>query len=255
MDATLYTGKPDLSQYGIEHVTLVEPQRWWANAKVDAPGRHDVTVQNGKDLAGNKGSSIIDPLIIDLELPGVGSDPSSVENIQPYLDVVSGIREGGYDRPLAFYGAIPIRDYWRAQKAGTPAYRQWQAANDRIAKIVPSVSALFPSLYTFYNDQAGWVRYAEANVGEAKRIGQGRPVYPFLWPQYHDSAGGLAYQYLPRDYWLQELRTMARVADGLVIWGGWNTPQRRADPWDNTAQWWQTTLEFIKSQPNVCAAH
>ncbi len=254
MDATLYSGKPDLSHYGIQHATLVEPQRWWTYAKVDASGRHDVTVRNAKDLSGNHGPSIIDPLIIDLEIPGVGSDPSSDQNVQPYLDVVSAMREGGYDRPLAFYGTLPIRDYWRSQKAGTPVYREWQAQNDRISKIVPLVSALFPSLYTFYDNQDGWVRYAEGNVAESKRIGQGRPVYPFLWPQYHDSAGRLAYQYLPRDYWLRELRTMARVADGLVIWGGWDTPNRRAEPWDDSAQWWQATLEFIKSQPNVCAA-
>jgi Hyaluronidase len=254
MDATLYTGKPDLSQYGIQRATLVEPQRWWKNAKVDAPGRHEVTVQNARELSNNHGLSIIDPLVIDLELPQVGSDPSSDQNIQPFLDVVSGMREGGYDRPLAFYATLPLRDYWRAQKAGTPAYRAWQAENDRVSKIVPLVSALYPSLYTFYNDQAGWVRYAEANVAEAKRIGKGRPVYPFLWPQYHDSARELAGQYLSRDYWLQELRTMARVADGLVIWGGWDNPNVRTEPWDDSAPWWQATKEFIKSQPNVCAA-
>jgi Hyaluronidase len=256
MDATLYSGKPDLSKYGLQHATLAEPQRWWATSKVDASGRHDVTVRNAKDLAGNQGQSIVDPLIIDLELPVVGSDQSSPENIQPFLDVVSAMREGGYTRPLAFYGSPPLRDYWRAQKGpGTPGYKEWQAQNDRVAKIVPLVSALFPSLYTFYDDQAGWIRYAEANIAEAKRIGQGRPVYPFIWPNYHDhAAAALAGQPLARAYWMQQLSTMKRLADGVVIWGGWDAKNSRVQAWDDSAPWWQATLEFIKSQPNVCAA-
>jgi len=250
MDATLYSGKPDLKQYGIQHVTMVEPQRWWKVANADASGRHAASVQNAKGLAGNQ-----EPVIIDLELPITRSTPGADENIKQYLDVVSAMREAGYDRPLAFYGSLPGREYWRALKGpGTPGYRDWQADNDRGSAIVPKVSALYPSLYTLYEDQAGWVKYAEANVAEAKRIGQGRPVYPFLWPQYHDSAHALAYQYLPPAYWSLQLRTMAQVADGLVLWGGWDFTNGRPQPWDDTAPWWQATLAFIRSQHNVCAA-
>jgi hypothetical protein len=47
---------------------------------------------------------------------------------------------------------------------------------------------------------------------------------------------------------------MARVADGLVIWGGWDTPNKRSEPWDDKAEWWQTTLEFMRTQSNICGA-
>jgi hypothetical protein len=249
VDATLYSGKPDLKQYGIEHATLVEPQRWWNTAKVDAAGRHAVSVKNAKDLTANPES-----VIIDLELPTARTDPNSGQNIQQYLDVVSAMREGGYDRPLAFYATVPVRDYWRTQKGpGSPPYRDWQADNDRVSVLVPKVSALYPSLYTFYEDQAGWVRYAEANIAESRRLGQGRPVYPFLWPQYHVSAKALAYQYLPPTYWSQQLSTVARLADGFVIWGGWDFANGRAQAWDPAAPWWQATLAFIHSQHNICA--
>lgn len=248
LDATLYAGKPDLKQYGIEHVTLVEPPRWWKAANADASGRHAATAQNAKQLIGNP-----ETVIIDLELPVGRSSPAAEQNIQQYLDVIDAMREGGYERPLSFYGTLPLRDYWRAQKGpGSPAYREWQADNDRVAVIVPKVSALYPSLYTFFPDQAAWVRYAEANVAEARRIGQGRPVYPFLWPQYHDSAHALAYQYLPPDYWMKQLTTMAHIADGLVIWGGWDMQNKRAEDWDDKAPWWQATLAFIKNQRNIC---
>jgi Hyaluronidase len=251
LDATLYSGKPDLKQYGIEHATLVEPPRWWKTAKVDASGRHDVSVQNGRKLIENP-----ETVIIDLELPVGRTNPAADDNIKQYLDVIAAIRESGYDRPLSFYATIPVRDYWRAQKGpGAPAYRDWQADNDGVAVIVPKVSALYPSLYTFFDDQGGWVRYAEANISEARRIGQGRPVYPFLWPQYHDSAHALAYQYLPRAYWTLQLSTMARVADGLVIWGGWDMKNGKPEPWDDKAPWWQATLDFVKSQRNICTPH
>ena len=40
---------------------------------------------------------------------------------------------------------------------------------------------IFPSLYTVYDDQGHWLRFAEANMVEARRYG--KPVIPFIWPQ------------------------------------------------------------------------
>jgi hypothetical protein len=53
---------------------------------------------------------------------------------------------------------------------------------------------------------------------------------------------------------MQQLQTMARVADGLVLWGGYDMAHGRPQPWDDKAEWWQTTLEFIRSQHNICPA-
>src|SRR5262249_4133499 len=106
----------------------------------------------------------------------------------------------------------------------------------------------FPSLYTYYPDQAGWVAYAKANLSEARRLAPGKPVYCFLWPQYHDSST-LAYQFLPVDYWKLQLQTCRQYADGIVILGcvgkdgkmnGWLT-------WDDNAPWWQATIQFVAS--------
>jgi hypothetical protein len=76
---------------------------------------------------------------------------------------------------------------------------------------------LFPSVYTFYEDQEGWSKYAVQQIREARRIGGGSPVYIFLWEEYHPSVAKLAGTYLPPDYWRMELELARKYADGVVI--------------------------------------
>src|SRR5207249_9613783 len=108
-----------------------------------------------------------------------------------------------------------------------PADRARHAETHAMRSIVPFVGALDPSRYTFYDDAQGWVKYALANVAEARRIADGRPVYPFLWPQYHYSNARLGSQYIDGNLWSLELRTMYAHADGLVIWGGYDVANKR----------------------------
>jgi len=93
----------------------------------------------------------------------------------------------------------------------------WQAANDVVAPLVDSVDALFPSLYTFYDDQKRLGDIRAANVAEARRLAKGKPVYAFISMTYHDSSPTLAGQLIPRDYWQRQLRVLNQVADGVVI--------------------------------------
>jgi hypothetical protein len=91
-------------------------------------------------------------------------------------------------------------------------------------------------LYTFYEDRDGWVKYAVAQISEARRYGGNKPVYVFLWPQYHEPPNA----YLPTDFWRLELETAKQYADGVVIWGG-----SLHETWDNSAPWWIETKKFI----------
>ena len=251
-DATLYSGKPDLSALGIQHLTLIEPARWWAGLPDDEGALRDATKRQTVPLLDNP-----DPILIDLELPltSTAKSPNPDKNLARYVNFIDWMREAGYKKPLSYYGSLPVRDYWRAmQGPAKPAYRVWQEENDKLAPIVAKVEALYPSLYTFYPKQEGWVAYARANVAEARRIGGGRPVYPFLWPQYHDSAGAIAHHDLGADYWTVQLRTMKESADGFVIWGGWDFDKRARAPWDENAGWWQATKKFLAETPNICGA-
>lgn len=164
------------------------------------------------------------------------------ERIQSYIDTLALWRNYHPQIRTGFYAMVPMRDYWRAIKGpADPAYKQWQQGNDALASLAVAVDVLFPSLYTFYPDPAGWVKYAQANIAEAQRYKS--PVYPFLWPQYHNSNANLAYQFIDRNFWQLQLETVLGLCDGVVIWGGWLGNTRLA--WDDSAAWWQVTKSIL----------
>ena len=131
-------------------------------------------------------------------------------------------------------------------------YKQWQRENDAVSSLASDVGIIYPSLYTFYDDVDGWVRVAKENIAEARRISHGKPVMPFLWPQYHDSAHALAFQPLPKDFWERQLATVHSDADGVVIWGGWDFKNHKVSEWDEGAEWWTATKEFLQHATNIC---
>jgi len=248
MDATLYADKPDMRALGVQTIKLVEPPRWWHGVPNDNKSLKEATIRATTPLVRETA-----PVLIDLELPLSGNAPEIAMNRQRYTDLIDWMREGGFSSPISFYGSIPVRDYWRALKGpGSPDYKSWQAENDALRPIVSRVAALYPSLYTFYADPQAWVKFAQANIGEARRIGGGRPVYPFLWPQYHNSNKSLAYQYIDDSFWSLQLRTLYGSADGLVLWGGWDFTNNRHAPWDEDAAWWRATKQFLAKTRNLC---
>lgn len=148
---------------------------------------------------------------------------------------------------VGYYGAPPLRDYWKS--LSNPGSREWAsfaAANDQLNPLADAVDILFPSAYTFYTDRGGWVRYAYAQIAEARRLSKGKPVYVFIMPQYHDSNPSIKGAYLPIDFWRLQLQMAKTYADGVVIWGGWGSNSRPAN-WDNNAAWWSVTKEFMKN--------
>jgi hypothetical protein len=249
-DATLFTNKPNLAAQGIQHITLVEPMRWWKGVPDNDDALRDATKTNTLPLLQSQ-----EPVLIDLELPLAGNTPAIAQNQRRYVQVIDWMRAAGYNKPLSFYASLPLRDYWRAlQGPGKAPYQAWQRENDALQPIVAKVDALYPSLYTFYQKPDDWVRYAQANIAEARRIGRGRPVYPFLWPQYHDSAGALAHHEIEADYWLRQLRAMRDNADGLVLWGGYDFEHKQRAQWNENAGWWQATRQFLSETHNICPA-
>ncbi|MGH8603259.1 MAG: hypothetical protein ACREXR_10960, partial [Gammaproteobacteria bacterium] len=121
-------------------------------------------------------------------------------------------------------------------------YTDWQARNDRIVAIGNAVEATFPSLYPVNPNREGWVKWAIGTIKEARRIAPGKKVYPFINPRYHGSACcGVAWDLVPKDFFLLQLETLKQHADGVVIWDG----SRR--PWNANEPWWQATLKFLGS--------
>ncbi|TIL65962.1 hypothetical protein [Mesorhizobium sp.] len=222
---------PDFRSLGFEHLTIASPHVLGR----DVPDAGQVQ----KALALPRSNEY---LAIDIET-WLLTGPDQASSIAKFQKTLSAFRKADPSVKLGLYSMLPYRDYWRAiGHQGPAALDEWKQHNTTVASsLLPYVDELFPSLYTFYGDKDAWVTYAEANIKEARRISQGKPIYCFLWPQLHKTLA-----FLPGDYWYTELETCRRLADGIVIWGtiGQNSPYRPAK-WDEKAEWWQATLKFL----------
>jgi hypothetical protein len=248
-DGTLYRAKPNFAQYGIEP-TYVFGVRWWnpGTPQDDLPPKRNVTKWM-REARIQEMSARHQLLIPDLEhWPFLGERAAVERSVNGFVTLIRWMRED-YRGPIGFYGIPPIRDYWRAVKGpDSPEYRAWQAQNDLWTPLARESDAIFPSLYTFYDDMAGWETYAIANLREARRVSGGKPVYAFLCPTYHDSNRKLAGQFLPFAMWKRQLEIVTSHADGAVIWGGWQAKPPGPAWWDERAEWWQATKEFVSAQ-------
>jgi len=242
-DGTLYHNKPDFSAYKIQPINIVYGQEF-GNDYFKQPD----TLPNESNIERVAISANIEniPAVLDIEHWALQLGAlEAVKSTQKYLAVLRQWKTHSVV-PTGYYGNIPLRDYWRAIKGEShPDYLAWQAANDRVQVLADYVDVLYPSLYTFYVDQVGWKTYATENIKEARRIAKGKPVYAFIWPQYHPSDPKMAYNWISKDYWRMQLDTLAEIADGIVIWGGWDFDNNRKAEWDNDAPWWKATKEFI----------
>jgi hypothetical protein len=161
---------------------------------------------------------------------------------EKYVTVYQEIKSRRPEWRIGWYMDPIRRDYWRATKPiGGAEYRAWQAENDDLGKIMaPYTDVFMPSLYFFYTrdtysanvDALGL--YLVENIKEAQRIRRvyGRleaPIYPYIWWRRHDGTRDL-----DADSWETIVRTVLEEADGMVLWGGYQTL------WDENAPWWVT---------------
>jgi hypothetical protein len=187
------------------------------------------------------------PTVIDIERWTIytTNETKRAENLRKFLLAVDSLKRARPDLRFGYYGTVPERVYFplvRAKKADSPrdARAEWEAFNARaMTDFVPHVDAIFPSLYTFYEDQKGWETYARETLIAARQFK--KPVYVFLWPQFHSKTEQLKGKYLPGDYWKLELETCRKYADGIIIWN-----HERERPWDPAALWWKATEVFLE---------
>jgi len=238
-DATAYLKKPDLSSLGIKPMKILDRGFWAQENYREAPDRDRVKAvvdKFPKDAAA---------IVLDIEHWPVRGDAAVVSaSISKLHAVIAMFKMYAPYRMFGYFSLLPIRDYWRAiQGSRNPKYHEWQVENDVLVSLERDVDVMFPSVYTFYDDRAGWLKYAEAQICEARRISK-KPVFAFLWPEYHNSNAKLKGTFVDAAFWRLQLDTMRKYADGVVIWGGWDLALNRAREWDDNAEWWQQTKEF-----------
>ena len=240
-DGTLYKDKPALDAYHIRPLTILYESRLFVANQLPAAMPPEAIVRSlAYELRGSP-----EPVVLDIERwPLMGDGPAVQSTVGKFLSVLSWVKGEAPSVSFGIYGTVPVPDYWRAIRDPASAeFRSWQQDNDRLEGISDRVDALFPSIYTFYPDRQGWVTYAIAQIAEAKRKANGKPVYAFLWPQYHESNRLLGLRPLDPDYWELQLNTVYQHADGVVIWGGWGA--NGPESWNEKAPWWQVTKRFM----------
>lgn len=243
--ALLYADMPDLAQRGLAPIHVID-RGFWEGADQSGVTDPSKVASILAQLPHDGG-----PIVIDIEWAGlrynhsdkVAATKAQVQ-VRQLAQIAAQFKAAAGKRAVGFYGIFPLSDYWRAIDEPPGGFVDWQRNDDDTAPINAHVDVTFPSLYTYYQDRAGWVRQANALVCEARRI-SGKPVYAFVWPEFL-SQSPLVRGYLPPDYWRLELETLYGIADGVVIWGGYDMAADRRQKWDEAAPWWKVTQEFLK---------
>lgn len=256
-DAMLFERRLGAPDVGMSRIYVTDREFWdgqYPNFKTDEPSERRCRAF-ARRIAPRKC-----PVVIDIEhWPTDVRHATEAEvrtSLQKLIAVLDWMRDERPELKLGLYGILPSRDYWtpvsylqaKALGAATPParlaqlearYNEWVRSNDLVRGILADkIDFVCPSIYTFYDDQAGWELYARANIAEAKKAG--KPVYPFLWMEYHEEGPIPGGGFIPGDFWRRQLDLCHQTADGAIIWGGW---KRR---WDEKAPWWVETKAFLQ---------
>lgn len=240
-DGTLYQGKPNLTPLGIKSMPIVYEGAIFPNATtLDFPDKAIIDKVSRTIRASNQKRVVID--IERWHLHGSRSVIS--DSVNKYTKFIKALKKSGVSNvSLGYYGNLPLRDFPSSiEMSSSNRYKAWQNNNNNVRGISVAVDAVYPSLYAFNDDVLAWRKYAIAHVSEARRLAPGKPVIAFIWPQFHDASSvQFRNQYVDRNFWRQQLETLYRVADGVVIWGGYK------QQWDQSAPWWQETRSFMQA--------
>jgi hypothetical protein len=232
-DALLHHGKPNLSRQGLVPLLAV--------ANIWRPG----SPKDGVDEAGirialeqlPRGANMIYVDIENWPLLGVDENIRS-QNVDNYITTAKIIRQAKPNIKFGFYGIAPLSVYWPIVQGDNVQLAAWRAANQALRRLADWVDFVLPSLYTSYDDPAGWRQFASATLDEARQYR--KPVYPFLWYEYFDGNWFLRNKQVKLPDWGEELKLCREQADGIVLWGGY----RRN--WSESEGWWQAVLALIR---------
>lgn len=245
LDATQYLNKPDMSQYGFEKLDVIYGHFLWPNEKITDEVPPEATMaRTFLKYTSSKNST---PWCIDIEhWPLNGGDLDAEKNRNKLLHVLATARRINPTATIGLYGEVPMNNYYPSiAKIDSEQGKKWRSDNLRSKPLADAVDYIFPSIYTYYNEPAEWVLYAQRQI-EMARIYK-KPVYAFIWPQYHDSNNFHAFEYIDRMFWRLQLETIYKYADGVVIWGGWDFKNSQRAQWNENAGWWIETKDFIHS--------
>jgi hypothetical protein len=237
-DALLQRGKPNLARQGLRPMGAV-----YGVWRPDSP--HSEVDERGIVAGLERLPPDTTTMFVDIEdWPLLGaSEDARQRSIDNFLATVKIIRRTLPQVQFGFYGIAPTGAYWPIVDRKAAELADWRNTDRALLPVVDAVDFLLPSLYTFYDDPAGWRQFALATLEEARVYD--KPVYPFLWFEYFDGNPILRGREVPVAAWEDELRLCREHADGIVLWGGYE------QGWSERAPWWQAVLRFLQDRPGA----
>lgn len=248
-DGTKYSGKPWTIRNIFPTVPIVYGSKLWPrnHSREELPSRKRFESR----LRGLRSPAKI--AVLDIEawpVRGYRYRPWIVESsLDKYLTLLDWAGAVRPDLVWGMFGRLPTSDYLASvSDPGSRKFKQWQKENDRMVRLAERVKLAFPSFYTYEKEPSQWLKSVNAKRKELARIYDG-PVYGFIWPQYFDhkpADQSLWLDFITGDFWRLQLETVCNIADGVVIWGGWDFDKRRRAKWNDNAEWWKVTKKFIE---------
>lgn len=253
-DSTLYTNKPNLKVYGIQPLHIAYEQFLFKEylrekrCKNNLPDIESIK----KQLA--LSDKINDIMVVDIECWSVHDYekyPSIINNnIQNLIDSTLLIKSFSNKTKIGLFGVLPITSGGAYSKQIAPIGSREDILltdnNQLLKPLADIVDVVFPVGYAFNRNLEEWTLAINKQVNTAKILAPDKPIYIFLWPQYADyppAPKSLYKKYIDQAFWQYQLDESYRIADGVVIWGGWGNEKR--EKWNSNSPWWITLKKFM----------
>jgi hypothetical protein len=253
-DATLYSDKPDLLPFGVRPLHIAyEPHLFDEHIRGKRPVDAMPTEMRLRIQADEARRITSDYTVIDIEAWSVNNsrhfEREVARNIARLANVLSQFREIAPDQKVGLFGPLPVVGGYERLGAimDRKMFADMQRDNNNVTLLFNLVDAVFPIGYTFTDKFEEWRASLIVQISEIKRIKPGIPVFLFLWPKYANygpTPNELKSRPLERAYWRYQLETAHELVDGIVIWGGWGSDNKR-ERWDSTALWWNELNTFL----------
>jgi hypothetical protein len=251
-----YKDKPDTRKLGLRPIYVADREFWRGGDTSERADTSEPDEASCRKL-GAKVAAMGCPLVIDIEhWPCDVRSASRAEvskTIDKFTKIVRWCRAGARRKlKIGCYGIPPICDYWTVIGNDPAKLKQWHEANAVWMDFAREVDFIFPSLYTFYGPdyfdgkgdyKADWVRFANANIEQAKRYG--KPVAGFLWPRYHSSNAKFKEQFIDADYFRLELQTCRDAGIDVVLWDWSGFDNFKPFDWRASGTWWDAARDFF----------
>jgi len=171
------------------------------------------------------------------------------DNLEKYVTIMNWAKECRPELKFGLYATVPIIDHhYVFEDESSAKFQYWKSQNLALKNLVDAVDALFPSLYAVYEETEKWDHLARKYISMARSLAGDKPVYPYIWPQYHPGSKKKG-QFVSGEFWLHQLEEVYELADGAVVWGGWNFGSKSGPmDWDENEAWWEQTKDFVRAK-------